>query len=303
MTFSVGLKFDGPHKSAIEPSGRIVSNYTRTLLYKTDSVTRPTEVQIVTDIGIVPGSPFPNDANATCQSVEIGPGPEPTRSPRLAYLIKVDWATNAPIPNTVSTDPTTMRTTWSLSATIQSRYIVRDRNGAMILNAAGQPFDGGIPVATRLGTAVAKKNKPNAANIPLGIPAYNRNNVLANSGKLNSLTFLGAAPGTLQVDIASEEHYEGGYHFWSETYTFQFDPLGWQPKPMNCGFFFRDGYDQLKRIVNADLGNSDNPTNEVQEPEPLMPDGSIVPVGSRPGLCNFVEVDAYPLLDFNTLGL
>ncbi|MBS3928118.1 MAG: hypothetical protein KGZ65_06750 [Sphingomonadales bacterium] len=294
MAFSVQWLVDGPNTSRIEQSGRIVSKYKRTYLYKTDAASPPTDAQITTDVGIAPGSPHPDDANATCQSVEISHGVGPTKCPHFARHVVVEWATNAPVPNTVSTDPTTMRTRWSLAPTIQQRYIVRDRNGAMIVNAAGQPFDGGIPVAVRLGTAVARRNVTAAG--------YNQNTVLANSGKLNSTTFLGGAAGTIQVDISAEEKYDGGYHYWEEVYTFAYDPLGWQPKPMNAGFFQKGTYG-LTRIINSDLDDTNDPLAPVQEPEPLLPDGTLVPVDDRPGLCNFITVDAYGSMDFSTFGL
>lgn len=295
MAFSVRLLTENS-ESQIEENYRITSNYNRSFLYRTDSATRPTEVQIVTDIGIVPGSPYPNDANATCHAVSIGPGPAPTRPPHLAYIVKVKWSTRAPVPNNTTTDPTTKRTVWSLKPTIQTRYIVKDRNNVMILNSAGQPFDGGIPVAVRLATAVAKKNRTAVG--------YNQNTVLAHSGKLNSTTFLGAAPKTIQVDIEAEEIYEGGFHYWSEVYTFAYDPLGWQPKPMDAGFFQRSsaGSATLRRIKNSDLETGVN-TDPVQEPEPLLENGLMVPVASRPGSCRFIEVDAYELFDMNSFGL
>ena len=298
MSFSVGLWSDGPNDSIVnfQSGGRITSNYTRAYLYKTDAASRPTDAAIVTDIGISPGSPHPDDANATCHKVEVGPGPEKTRPTHLAYLVKVEWSTLSPLPNTVSTDPTTMRTLWTLGATIQQRYVIKDRNGNMILNSAGQPFDGGIPVAVRLGKAVATKNRTASG--------YNKNTVMAYSGNLNSVTYLGAAPGTLQVDIEAQEKYEGGYHYWEEKYTFAYDPLGWQPKPMNAGFFQLTGYG-LQRITNGDLGDDNDPTAFVQEPEPLLPDGTIVPVGasSRPSLCNFISVDYFSTSDFNSFSL
>lgn len=294
MSFSVQFITDGPSHSRIEPDGRVVSEYKRTYLYRTNAANPPTEAQIIADFGIVPGSPYINDLKATCKGVEISHGVGPTKCPHFARYIAAEWSTTAPLPNNTSTDPTTMRTTWSLAATIQSRYIVRDRLGVMILNAARQPFDGGVPVAVRLGTAVAKRN--------ITAAGYNKNNVMANSGKLNSVTYLGALPGTLQVDLQSEEKYEGGYHFWAETATFAYDPEGWQPKPMNAGFFYRDAYDVLTRITNRDLGDTAVPSAAVQEPEPLTATGGLVPIHSRPDQCNFVTVDAYDSFDFATLG-
>ena len=296
MAFSVQWLVDGPNTSKIDSSGQIITKYKRTYLYRTDAASPPTDAQITTDVGIFPGSPHPDDSSATCQRVEISHGVGPTKCPHFARHVAVEWSTAAPYPNTVSTDPTTMRTTWSIGATIQSRYIVQDRNGSMILNAAGQPFDGGIPVAVRLGTAVARRN--------ITAAGYNKNTVLALSGKLNSTSFLGGAAKTVQVDVSAEEKYEGGYHFWTETYTFAYDPEGWQPKPMNAGFFQIVG-GVLERIRNRDVHPSTtvDPEGLVQEPEPLLESGAIVPLASRPASCNFIEVDAYATTNFNSLGL
>ena len=304
MSFSVGLWSDGPNDSSVnfQSGGRITSNYTRTYLYKTDASSRPTDAAIVTDIGISPGSPHPDDANATCHKVEVGPGPEKTRQPHLAYLVKVEWSTLSPLPNTVSTDPTTMRTLWTLGATIQQRYVIRDRNGNMILNAAGQPFAGGVPVSVRLGKAVATKNR--------SASGYNKNTVMAYSGMLNSATYLGAAAGTLQVDIEAKEQYEGGFHYWAETYTFSYDPLGWQPKPLNAGLWQKKeaGSNTLRRILTGDLSEDvrlHKTGDPIQEPEPLLANGLIVPAGSsnRPSLCNFISVDYFATMDFATFSL
>lgn len=355
MSYTLGLFTDGPHNSTVEQSGRIVSKYTRTYLYKTTSTTRPTEEAILLDVAIQPGSPFPNDPNATCQSVEIGPVSERTRTPNLAYIIKIEWATNAPVPNVVSTDPATTRTIWTLGSTIQSQYIIEDRQGVMILNAAGQPFDGGVPVDMRFGKATATRN--------ITAIGYDQDAIVAMSGKLNLYTFLGGSPGTVQVDVEASEKYEGDYHFWEERYTFNHKPTGWQPRPMNAGFFQRtddvtydcdftfdavadtdsptgftweltssdcanpptvadvilsEGYPAgdsatytdtqtdtahcLTRIINSDLAgdctDSNDPTAPVQEPEPLLPNGKLVPIDDRPSLCNFIDVDFFAYHDF-----
>ena len=281
---------------SIEGDARIVNNYTRTFQVRTDSLTRPTEAQIYIAVGIAIGSPYEHNWNATCSSRSIGPGPERTLPPYLCYHVTYNWSTRAIFPNTFSTDPAFTRTRWSLRPSIQTRYIVKDRNEKMILNSAGQPFDGGIPVDVRLGTAVAQRYK--------SAVGYNQSDVLANSGKLNSVAFLGGAAKTVQVDIEAVEHFEGSYHFWEETYTFAYDPLTWQPKPMDAGFFHKDG-GIVKRIRNIDVDPSTNvdPYGLVQEPEPLLASGAIVPLSSRPGSCRFIEVDAYSQMDFANFNL
>lgn len=282
--------------SVVQSDGRLVNDYTRTYLFRTDSPTRPTSAEIAALIGIVIGSPIDGDPKAICHKAKIGPGPVMTKPPFLAYLATYEWSTAAPKPETVSSDPTTRRTIWSISPTIQSRYIVKDRNGQLIVNTAGDPYDGGVPVDVRLGTVTANRIKD--------ADGYDKESVLANSGKINSETYLGAEPGTLQVDITASEKYEGAYHFWEETYTFSYDKEGWQPRPVNAGFFhLGDGVKNRITNKDEDPDTSVDPTGLTQEPSPLDADGEIIPRENRPDDCIFVEVDYYEEMNFETFGL
>lgn len=304
MTWYVGL-VDFSCRAEVQQDGRCVRRYMRKYLVRTDAATFQEEPAVFTAVGIVRGSVLSADTNATCMSGEVTPGPVMTRAPHLAYFATYEFATNASVPADDDDDPTTTRTIWSISPQIQTRYIIKDRDGKLIVNGAGQPFDGGIPVDVRLGSVTAKRNKTAVG--------YDRDAVLANSGKLNSATFLGGAAGSVQVDISAVEKYEGAYHFWEETYTFSYDPLGWQPKPANVGFFQRHSVDSdcLKRILSGDLVSDtcsgtdadENPHVPVQEPEPLDEDGILVPIDERPDGCTFIEVDYYDTMDFNSFGL
>jgi len=269
----------------------------RKYLVRTDETEWQSEANVAAAVGIARGAPLDTDTNAVCKKVSIGPGPAMTRAPFLAYYATYDFSTNATVPPADDDDPTSQRTIWSIAPQIQSRYIIRDRNDNLIVNTAGSPFDGGIPVDVRLGSVTARRNKDASG--------YDINAVLGNSGKLNSATFLGGAPGTVQVDITAEEKYEGAFHFWAETYTFSYDPQGWQPKPVNAGYFQREsiGSDTLVRITNADIGDTADPDAPVQEPEPLDADGLIVPIADRPDACVFVEVDYFDTMDFADFGL
>lgn len=294
MTWRVGIWEDGPHRSTVESDGRIVSTYKRTFLVQTDALRRPTTKEVVAAIGIIPGSPFEEDSNATCNEVEVAGGPEKTRPPFLAYLVSVGWATNAPLPKENSTDPTTTRVIWAIRPYSQTRYIQKDRKKKLIVNKAGQPFNGGIPVDARFGTAVATRK--------IHATGYDKSTVMQYSGRLNSKKYLGADPGTLQVDIEAVEHYEGAYHFWEETYTFNWDPLGWQPKPLNAGYFYKSGSNLVPITVGMLDGSKD--TTKIQEPEPLTEAGTaIVPLTSRPDGCNVVDVDFWDTLEFETFNL
>lgn len=293
--------------STIQSDGRIVNTYKRTYQYRTDAPVRPTESDIIADIGIVPGSPYDNDVTATANKVTIGPGPVMTRPPYLCYHVGITWATNSPNPAENSTDPTTRRTLWSIKANVEPTNVIKDKNGKLIVNAAGQPFEGGVPTNIRYGVAVARRN--------VDATAYDKSTVMAHSGKVNSVKFLGGDPGTVQVDIEAEERFEGSSHFWAETYTFSYRKYGWQPKPANAGFFKLVDHGFANMVVEpiyiGDL--SDPPTNDrtkVQEPEPLYDadgdgyiKGSVVPYHRRPDDCTFVTVDFYDTMDFNSFGL
>lgn len=297
MTWYVGLD-DFKFRSSVQGNGRCVSNYTEKYLVRTDSATFPTPSAIIAAVGINRGSPYPLDSNAVCYDVEISPGPVKTRAPFLAFYVTAQWATNAVlIANNQDDDPTTTRTVWSVAPQIQSRYVIRDRHGNLIVNTAGQPFDGGIPVDVRLGSVTAKRSVDAAG--------YDMNDVLADCGKVNSVTFLGGAPGTVQVDRTATERYEGAFHFWDEEFKFSYDPKGWQPQPISAGFFQRAsvGSNDLVRILNSDLNDTNDPGSPVQEPEPLDEDGIVVPIADRPDGCHFVEVEFYEEKDFNDYGL
>ncbi len=294
MASTFGL-VDFSGDSEVQSGGRCVSTYMRKYLFRTDSAVFLTEPQVAGAIGITRGSPLSDtDTNAVCHKVSIGPGPVMTKAPFLAYYATYYFATNATVPEEDDDDPTTTRTLWSVSPQIQSRYVIKDRNGKLIVNTAKQPYDGGIPVDVRLGSVTASRRKDAAG--------YNMASVLANSGKLNSAPYLGGAAGTVQVDISASEKYEGAFHFWEETYKFSYDPQGWQPKPTSAGFFERISSTDLRRILNSDL-DPDGTSDPVQEPEPLDDDGILVPIADRPDGCVFVEVDYFPTMDFSSFGL
>lgn len=296
MTWWIG-EVDFSTKGDVQQDGRCVTVVMRKYLVRTDEPTRQNELQVALAVGIRRGSPIAFYPSATCVSAEVGPGPVMTKPPFQAFFATYTFSTAAPTPasETPDDDPTTMRVKWSISPQIQSRYIIKDKDGKLIVNTAGSPYDGGIPVDVRLGTVTAKRNKTAAG--------YDKDAVLANSGKVNKETFLGAPPGTLQADISAEEIYEGRYHYWAEVYTFCFDPLGIQPKPASVGFFQRRIADPntLRRIKNRDVGDTDTTTmnREVQEPEPLDKDGYAVPIDRRPDDCAFVEVKYFEELDFD----
>lgn len=301
MTVTIGL-LGHRASSKVQQDGRLVKSYTNVYLYQTTG-SRPTDDTIVTDIGVSPGSPYADDANATAGEADIEH--MMTRGGHCKATVTITWATNTPVPNTVSTDPSSCRTLWDIQPNIQQRYITKDKNGKLIVNSLGQPFDGGVPVDARLGQAVAKLKILDAD--------FNKNTVMAHSGKVNSATYLGATAGKLQVDIVATEAVEGGYHFWNVQYSFLYDPLGIQPKVPNVGFYCKDLTTGKKRRIRvADIDTDATDQGYVPEPEALYDaaaelanpahiQGTVVPYSDRPDGCSFISVDYFETLDFSTL--
>lgn len=303
MTVLIGLR-SAKAKSTVQQDGRIVKTYTEVYLYRTDAGSRPTYADIAADIGVAPGSPYSLDANATAGDAEIEH--LPTRVPHCAAEVTITWSTANAVPNADSTDPSTVRILWDLQTVIQQRYIIKDRNQKLIVNAAGQPFDGGTPADVRLGQATAKLKVLTAS--------FDKSVVMKHSGKLNSTTYLGAAAGTLQVDISANQAVEGSYDFFNVTYVFTYDPLGHQPKPANAGFFQKSSTAGV--VIPITVGDLCDPqtsdATKVQEPEPLYDAaaetanpahkaGHVVPYDDRPDGCSFVSVDYYDTMNFATL--
>jgi hypothetical protein len=126
--------------------------------------------------------------------------------------------------------------------------------------------------------------------------------VLANSGKVNSVTYLGGEPGTVQVDISAAETYEGSFHFWKETFTFNYKPTGWQPRPLQAGFYHLVAGEPT-RIKNSDVGDGGD-DEHCPEPQPLDDDGLIVPKAARPDGCKFkTDITYFKEMDFSTFSL
>jgi hypothetical protein len=281
--------WDFDYLSTLQPDGRVVSEYNHIYLFFPGTNFRPTAAQIASAMGIVPGSPFFDDNNATCHKLHVKSGPVKTRAPYLCYLVEVGWATNAPLNAHTDTDPSTRRVIWSSAPQIQQRFVIRDNANNLIVNTAGQPFDGGIPVDVRLGTV--------HANRFVDADGYSLVSTLQYNGAVNSTTFLGGDPGTVQVDVETHEHYEGAYHYWEENWKFTWDPQGHQPKPASAGFY------QRKQTGSNTLVRIQQDGKDVMEPEPLDSNGILVPIANRPASCAFVTVTYFSAKDLTAIGL
>lgn len=301
-TWTIGL-IDFDFDSAVQQGdGRCNSRYTEKYLVRTDSATFPTPPAIAAAVGVVRGSPYSADTNAICHHINIGAGPTMTKVPHLAFTVAIEWATNATKPEDDDDDPLTMRTIWSINGEIQSRYDIKDLDGNMFVNTAGDPYAGGLPITVRMGTVTAQKNVLDED--------FDKATVLAQSGKVNSETYLDAEPGTLQVLISAEETFQGAWHYWKLTYKLSYDPNGHQVKVASSGRRQRQegsSGGETDAITYGDLGESDErkTATPIEEPQPLDEEGLFIPHDPlNPGACHIQDfriVDEMDFADFDLL--
>lgn len=291
MAFTYGLLQD-KLSSTLSKDGKPVKVYSRQYLLKSDSVSNQgveaAEVGFILLSGIARGEPFVDNPGAFCVSIQTTR--RKSRPPKQAWDVDCEWTTDAP--QIDDEDPSKRRWKRKVGTSEQQRYVFRDKNKKLIVDSAGSPFDGGVPVNVRLFTGVWEHNVL-AANYDINRPA-------TLSGKLNSDTFLGCEPGTLLLDVTAEEQEEGKWRFWRETLTLTYDLLGWQPKPANAGLYHinRTKPNSPKRERIKDANNKD-----AVEPEPLYADGTVVPFHKRPGDCGFIDVPYYPTMAFSELNI
>lgn len=290
MTFTSGLVEDKADFT-ISSDGKIVKVYSRQ--YKCQNPALLTLDQVCTNLNITLGSPHPDYAFATCRKVQ----PErlfhkPNNS---AWIVNCEWSTDTPI---AAEDPTQRPVKRKVQSNETQRYIFRDSDGQIILNAAGDPPDGGIAVNHHMPSVSWQRNE---SGDTFDIGYFN-----LLSGKLNSVPFGGWAAETLLLIASAEETFEGKYRYWACNYLMLGNDQGWQPQFLNAGLFYLVGSGttmggKLKLRVYGD----DNQPSE--EPRCLYGAGSQlgnkIPLSALPGAGNFIKVKYSGLMDFSSLNL
>ena len=228
------------------------------------------------------GQAFSNDANALLTGIKI------TRKftkDRYFWDIAIDFSTEGTPTFENSVDPTKQRVKRHWGTTEQTIYITRDRGGTLIVNAANQPFDGGIPVTMELPTLTYEYNQPN----------FNGAQAAEWSNSLNQYSFSGAPPKTLKMKVTAEETFEGIYAFWKTRVDMAYFPLTWVPRPINAGLY---------QLISGKLVRcKDRDRLDATSPMPLALDGTQIPQASLPDAANTIDVDWFTLMDYSTTGL
>lgn len=157
----------------------------------------------------------------------------------------------------------------------------QDRDGNAIVNSAYDPYDPPVMGDDTRPTLTVSRNQTDFSNT---LAANYRDHV-------NSVEFLGWDPGTVKCSkITGRQQWHPnvtGHKYWQVTYVFQFDPDGWDSKPMDQGF---------RKIVAGARRQILIDSIPVTSPVPLNGAGGELAPGGTPVFQSF---DIYPEADFN----
>lgn len=280
-------------RSVMQSDGSMQDTYDLVYLAKSDDVTELSVVDVKNYLGLRTGQPFGDDPNATLGDIEIDR--RATIPPHCAWDVRLSFATGARVPQSDSQDPTQWRTKRSKRYREITRYIVKDRDDKLIVNAAGDPYPGGVP----------------APDYPsIFVYDWNRNVKTDDAfhGSINLNAFNGCDPFTLLCLITSEEVFEGAFHYWKETIEMHYDKYGWKIKPVNAG---------LKQLYYPPAGGDpqkvdclDDQNQPLPDPQPLYDGtragtkkGQMVAIADRPDKCDFLTVEHFEIKDFSKIGV
>jgi len=268
-------------KASLSNEGRISREYTITRMVQADG--EMTEYEVGTELGYLLGEAHPDDFTARLVDFDIVR--EMSRGEHCYWTVTLRYSTlGTPTVNN-SDSPFDQRVKRSWSTTEHTMYVFKDRNGDVIVNAANQPFDGGIPVTLELPTLTFERNEP----------TFDGGWATSLSNSLNNAYYSGAERKTLKMKISATEQYEGDYVFWPVKYEMAYLPIGWQPQPLNAGLR------QLKsgKIIDC----VDSHLKAVTAAVPLALTGAQLAAAELPASANFIEVDWFGQMNFGGLDL
>ncbi len=271
-------------RCSVGSDGKYVKKYHTQFLAGCDE--ELTRDEVLALIGILPGAAHWEWMWATCNDISCER--IMSREPCCWWHVDYDHSTDATVPSdSGDTAPELRRVLRSTGNVEQQIFIIKDEDGNLITDAAGTPFDGGVPVTDFLGSIDWERDETHTSS------SMSQANLL--TGYTNNDTFMGCAPGTLLLKVTGKEKYEGAYHFWTFSYNMTYDRNGHQPKPANAGLWEIVTGSRV-RILEGD----GTPT---EQPQPLTTGGVQIPYAYRPALCNYVTVKHHPRMAFSSLGL
>ena len=241
--------------------------------------------------GSVPslGDAHPEDAVALCVDVDA----KPKSGEPAVWDITCKYTNDLPSDDIDDDDPLSQRPELSWGAEDFSRFVGKDRNDKPILNTAGDRYEDPVEVVDGLPVLTIKKNKA----------SFNAATAYAYNNSTNSDVYRGADPGTLRVRITAVELWKGDAAYWATSYTFRYNPEGWQPTIMETGLY------QLYLGSHIDCfvkGATPHDSEAVTHPVPLDANGEQIDpstLGNTPSPVVHTTWDVLPELPYSALGV
>jgi hypothetical protein len=168
----------------------------------------------------------------------------------------------------------------------------KDLDNKPVLNAAGQQFDPPVMVSRSRPSLIITRNES----------TWDGSKALEYVDTVNSSSFYGADKGTVRcVRIQANSSYRKGVSFFVIRYEFSYKSDGWQPEPLNAGYYERN----TDRAGNFKLQRIQVDGQDTVVPQLLNKDGKAFTDDEkrRPSFTPvYLKYKGYPIKDFNQLG-
>jgi hypothetical protein len=263
MAITVSERYEGRTSKV---GKHLMREHTREFVAQSTANERSWAVAQASGVPVI-GDSHPEDAASLCVDVAVSPGGDPSVwGIQCKYTndlpdadIADDDATSSQQPGTAASSSSGSQESWSFEE--HSRYVTQDFLGDPILNSAGDRYEDPIEMVDVFPTLTISKNK--ASFDPAQAYLYNN--------ATNGDTFRGADPFTLRVKITATQQFANDQHFWATTYTFRYNPNGWNPEVLEAGMY------QLAYIKQGEvshtpctvLGKAPLDSEPVDHPVPL----------------------------------
>lgn len=216
-----------------------------------------------------------SDAGAYCVDIQANEEADDGKQ----WLVTVQFGKS----NDIEENPLSLPWEYSLDGQAIEQPFDVDVEGRPIVNTVGDPFSS---------QTVRQVNQP-ILTITRNEAAFNNAYHLF-SNTINSEVFFGGDVGTVlcqPIKQHREKHATYGY-YWPTTYTFVYQPDGWDTKLINQGFRARGERGVLQNIIVQGV--------PITEPALLTAGGQILPRGVPPVVLTFRP---YRMMPFSVLGL
>lgn len=259
---------------------RGVRTYTRELIFTSDT---PNDDEVT--VGNQPqvpaiGSSHPNDLFAWLQSIEVD-----NYAPYAGWKVTLNYSSERELSEDPTQDPAL--TEWDGEQ--YQRPLVVDKDGDIVCNSAGDPFD---PPIMRDDSRLISTTVKNMASVPTWIMAY-ADAVNSDAFTLDGFS-VGVGQAKMQRPRVSKPQIRNNIQFREVTFVIQYREEGWLSEPLDVGFRKLDG--------SARVNITDNNGDFVTAPVPLDGAGDVL---ADPSPTNNVTLSftQYTTLPFSALPL